>query len=94
MSTDFPNAWPNYPCDDNTPDMCDEIIAEATAEVLADLVEILQEGIKLNEACRDSVRNHIPTNGWDDLLDVGDLAEEVENEVTDAIHWAQKNGKL
>ena len=92
MSTD---AWPNYPCDDNMPDVCDEIISEATAEVLADLTDLLYKDADLKEWALESVKNNTPLE-WDDsgLLDYGDLAEEVENEVLDAIKWAQKNGKL
>ena len=78
---------------DDMPDVCDEVIAEATAEVIADLNEILLEGIKLREAARESVVNNIPL-AWEDLLDVGDLVEAVMDEVMDAITWAIKNGNL
>ena len=78
---------------DDMPDVCDEVIAEATAEVIADLNEILLEGIKLREAARESVVNNIPL-AWEDLLDVGDLVETVMDEVTDSITWAIKNNHL
>ena len=78
---------------DDMPDVCDEVIAEATAEVVADLNEILLEGIKLREAARESVVNNIPL-AWEDLLDVGDLVEAVMDEVMDAISWAIKNNHL
>ena len=78
---------------DDMPDVCDEVIAEATAEVIADLNEILLEGIKLKEACRESVVNNIPL-AWEDLLDVGDLVETVMDEVMDSITWAIKNNHL
>ena len=78
---------------DDMPDVCDEVIAEATAEVIADLNEILLEGIKLREAARESVVNNIPL-AWEDLLDVGDLVETVMDEVMDSITWAIKNGNL
>ena len=78
---------------DDMPDVCDEVVAEATAEVIADLNEILLEGIKLREAARESVVNNIPL-AWEDLLDVGDLVDTVMDEVMDSITWAIKNGKL
>ena len=78
---------------DDMPDVCDEVIAEATAEVIADLNEILLEGIKLREAARESVVNNIPL-AWEDLLDVGDLVDAVMDEVMDSISWAIKNGNL
>ena len=78
---------------DDMPDVCDEVIAEATAEVIADLNEILLEGIKLREAARESVVNNIPL-AWEDLLDVGDLVETVMDEVMDSISWAIKNNHL
>ena len=78
---------------DDMPDVCDEVIAEATAEVIADLNEILLEGIKLREAARESVVNNIPLE-WEDLLDVGDLVDAVMDEVMDSISWAIKNGNL
>ena len=78
---------------DDMPDVCDEVIAEATAEVIADLNEILLEGIKLREAARESVVNNIPL-AWEDLLDVGDLVETVMDEVMDSITWAIKNNHL
>ena len=78
---------------DDMPDVCDEVIAEATAEVIADLNEILLEGIKLREAARESVVNNIPL-AWEDLLDTGDLVEAVMDEVMDSISWAIKNNHL
>ena len=78
---------------DDMPDVCDEVIAEATAEVIADLNEILLEGIKLREAARESVVNNIPL-AWEDLLDVGDLVETVMDEVMDSISWAIKINHL
>jgi len=95
MSTDFPNAWPNYPCDDNMPDVCDEIISEATAEILDELTDLLYKDADLKEWALESVKNNTPRDWYDSgLLDYGDLAEEVESDVLDAIKWAQKNGKL
>ena len=63
--------------------------------VLADLTDLLYKDADLKEWALESVKNNTPLE-WDDsgLLDYGDLAEEVENEVLDAIKWAQKNGKL
>ena len=78
---------------DDMPDVCDEVIAEATAEVIADLNEILLEGIQLREAARESVVNNIPL-AWEDLLDTGDLVEAVMDEVMDSISWAIKNNHL
>ena len=78
---------------DDMPDVCDEVIAEATAEVVTDLNEILLEGIKLREAARESVVNNIPL-AWEDLLDTGDLVEAVMDEVMDSISWAIKNNHL
>ena len=78
---------------DDMPDVCDEVVAEATAEVIADLNEILLEGVKLREAARESVVNNIPL-AWEDLLDVGDLVEAVMDEVMDSITWAIKNNHL
>ena len=78
---------------DDMPDVCDEVIAEATAEVIADLNEILLEGIKLREAARESVVNKIPL-AWEDLLDIGDLVETVMDEFIDSITWAIKNNHL
>ena len=95
MSTDFPNAWPNYPCDDNMPDVCDDIIAEATAELMAELTDLLIETPLFKEWALESVKNNTPLE-WDDsgLLDYGDLADEVMDEVLDSIKWAQKNNHL
>ena len=93
MSTDYPNAWPNYPCDDNMPDMCDNIHAEATAELLSELTDLLIETPLFKEWARESVRNHTPLE-WEDLIDTGELAEEVMEEVLNTIRWAQKNGHL
>ena len=82
-----------YPCDDNTPDVTDEIIAEAAGAVLADLDELIINEAKLIDYCRESVRENTP-EGWEDLLDVGDLADIVYDEVIDTVRWAQKNGHL
>ena len=94
MSYNTPPSWGDrLPCDDNTPDMMDEIIAEATAEVISELNEILLEGYPLVSAAREAVGNNTP-HDWEDLIDKHDLADQVVEEVTDAITWAIKNNKL
>ena len=93
MSTDYPNAWPNYPCDDNMPDMCDQVVCDAASELACELDDLLRESKLFKEWARESVTNNIP-HAWDDMLDVGELTEEVMEQVIDDVKWCIKNKHL